>query len=103
MNSATWIAIYLPIFILFVIIIPMQYTAQKAHFLRYTKKKGRKMTNEIIKKYIGSKVRLSTGSYGINVEGKITGLTENWLEVETKKGTELINCEYIQNIKILTK
>jgi len=103
LESGTWIAIYLPIFVLFVIIIPMQYTAPKSDFLKHARKKGKKMTNEIIKKYIGSKVRLSTGSYGISVEGKITGLTENWLEVETKKGTELINCEYIQNIKIMQK
>lgn len=103
MNSATWIAIYLPIFILFVVIIPLQYAAQRSDVLRRSRKKGKTMTNEIIKKYIGSKVRLSTVSYGINIEGKIIQLVENWIEVETKKGTELINSEYIQNIKILTK
>ncbi len=28
------------------------------------------------------------------------GVNENWIEVETKKGKELINAEFIQSIKI---
>ena len=58
------------------------------------------MTNEVIKKYIGKNCRISTGSFGTNVIGKIIDVNENWIEVETKKGNELINAEFVQSIKI---
>ena len=58
------------------------------------------MTNEVIKKYIGKNCRISTGSFGVNVIGKIIDVNENWIEIETKKGNELINIEFIQSIKI---
>ncbi len=58
------------------------------------------MTNEIIKKYIGKNCKISTGPYGTNVTGKIIEINENWIEVETKKGSELINAEFIQSIKV---
>ncbi len=58
------------------------------------------MTNEVIKKYINKNCKISTGSFGTNVAGKIIDVNENWIEVETKKGNELINAEFIQSIKI---
>jgi len=58
------------------------------------------MTNEVIKKYIGKNCKISSGSLGINVVGTIIDVNENWIEVETKKGQELINADYIQSIKI---
>jgi hypothetical protein len=42
---------------------------------------------------------ISTGTFGVNVVGKIMNVNENWIEVETKKGNELINLEFIQRIK----
>jgi len=33
-------------------------------------------------------------------KGKIINVNENWIEVETKKGIELINAEFVQSIKI---
>jgi len=59
------------------------------------------MTNELIKKYIGKNCRISTGSFGTNSVGKIIEVNENWIEVETKKGVEIINAEFIQSIKVL--
>jgi len=58
------------------------------------------MTNEVIKKNIGKNCRISTGSFGTNVIGKIIDVNENWIEIETKKGIELINAEFVQSIKI---
>ncbi len=58
------------------------------------------MTNELIKKYIGKKCSISTGDFGTNATGKIIDINENWIEVETKKGKELINAEFVQSIKI---
>ncbi|KJR44933.1 hypothetical protein UF75_4697 [Desulfosporosinus sp. I2] len=59
------------------------------------------MTNELIKRYIGKSCLISTGSFGTNVKGKIIDVNENWFEVETKKGSELINAEFIQSIKFV--
>lgn len=58
------------------------------------------MTNDVIKKYIGKDCKISTGSFGTNVTGKIINVNENWIEVETKKGVEIINAEFVQSIKI---
>lgn len=58
------------------------------------------MTNDVIKKYIGKNCKISTGSFGTNVTGKIINVNENWIEVETKRGVEIINAEFVQSIKI---
>jgi hypothetical protein len=74
---------------------------QKSIIFKIKKKKGLIiMTNEVIKKYVGRNCRISTGSFGTNVIGKIIDVNENWIEIETKKGNELINAEFIQSIKI---
>jgi hypothetical protein len=74
------------------------------HKLIIKKNKKRKgvisMTNEVIKKYVGRNCKISTGSLGTNVQGKIIDVNENWIEVETKKGIEIINAEFIQSIKV---
>ncbi|MFT5871152.1 MAG: hypothetical protein ACI8WT_000050 [Clostridium sp.] len=91
----------MPLFILFLIILPQQRTIQKSIILKNKKRKGLMiMTNEVIKKYIGKKCRISTGSFGTTVIGIILDVNENWIEVETKKGNELINAEFVQSIKI---
>lgn len=88
-------------FILFFVILPQQRALRKTVGLKIKKRKGVKvMTNELIKKYIGKVCQISTGTFGVNITGKITDINENWIEVETKKGNELINAEFIQNIKI---
>lgn len=58
------------------------------------------MINEIVKKYMGKKCYISTGTFGTNVEGTIVEVNEKWIEIETKKGKELINAEFVQRIKI---
>ena len=82
-------------------ILPQQRQIQKSIILKNNKRKGLiTMTNEVIKKYIGKNCRISTGSFGTNVIGKIIDVNENWIEVQTKKGNELINAEFVQSIKI---
>ena len=102
MNAGSWVAIYLPLFIIFMIVLPQQRAAYKAVIFKSRKRKGVvEMTNELIKRYIGKSCLISTGSFGTNVKGKIIDVNENWLEVETKKGSELINAEFIQSIKLV--
>lgn len=92
----------MPLSILFFIIFPQQREMKKLISLKMKKRKGAIiMTNEIIKKNIGNNCKIFTGSFGINVIGKIIDVNENWIEIETKKGSELINADFIQSIKIL--
>jgi predicted Ser/Thr protein kinase len=83
--------------------LPQQNATNKAVIMKM-KMKRRKgevfMTNDVIKKYIGKECKISTGSLGVNIAGKILDVNENWIEVETKKGNELINAEYVQSIKV---
>ena len=91
----------MPIFILLFVVLPQQRQMQKLVIKKFKKRKGLIiMTNDVIKKYIGRNCRISTGSLGTNVAGKIIEVNENWIEVETKKGIEVINAEFIQSIKI---
>jgi len=101
LSSSAWIAIYVPLFIIFFIVIPQQRQIQKALLAKMKKRRGViAMTNEVIKKYIGKNCKISSGSFGTNVVGKIIEVNENWLEVETNKGKELINVDFVQSIKI---
>ena len=81
-------------FIVLFIILPLQREKQRSITLKI-KKKGL-----IIKKYIGKNCKISTGPYGTNLVGTIVEINENWIEVETKKGIQLINAEFVQSIKI---
>lgn len=95
------IAIYLPLFILLFVILNER-RIQKLAYIKIKKRRGViKMTYELIKKYIGENCIIGTLSLGSQVKGKITEINENWLEVETKKGNQLVNIEFIQSIKIL--
>ena len=103
MEPAVWISIYLPIFIIFFIIIPNQKKIMNdvLRKVKKRKKEGRLVTNKLIKKYIGKKCKVYSGSFGTNVKGKLNELEDNWLEVKTSKGIELVNIDFIQNIKVL--
>jgi len=101
LSSAIFVSIYMPMFILLFVIIPRKREIEKAVVLKIKKRKGViVMTNEVIKKYIGKNCRISTGSFGTNVVGIILDVNENWLEVETRRGKELINADFIQSIKV---
>jgi hypothetical protein len=58
------------------------------------------MSNEIIMNYKGKNCKIYTGPFGTNIVGKITAVNENWIEVETKKGKEVVNADFVSNIKI---
>lgn len=91
----------MPILIIIIIVIPQQQSAQKTVLMNIKNRKGViTMTNEMIKKYIGLKCKISTGTYGTNVVGTILEVNENWIEVQTYKGKELINADFVQNIKV---
>ncbi len=101
MYSSIWVAVYMPLFVTFFLLLSQQNQIKKLAILKNRKRKGLiNMTNEVIKKYIGKNCKISTGSFGTTVKGKIIEVNENWIEVQTKNGNELINADYIQSVKI---
>lgn len=58
------------------------------------------MTNELIKNYIGKECKIITSNAPLGYKGRIVDVKENWLEFDTRKGIELINIDFIYNIKI---
>lgn len=57
--------------------------------------------NELIKKYVGKKCDIDNGLRGELLIGKIVEMNDNWIEVDTKKGKELVNSTFIKSIKIM--
>lgn len=99
MDSATWVAIYLPIFLILFVILPAGQQIHRRVLLKNNRKRGgRIMPNELLKKYIGSRCVVSTGSFGDSVAGVIRTVEENWIEVETNKGLRLVNADYVTKI-----
>lgn len=56
------------------------------------------MTNELIEKLIGKVCTITTGSFGTAVVGKVISVTDNWIEIETKKRSQLINADFVVGI-----
>ncbi len=99
MNGTT-LAIYLPILIAIMMAIQDQEEKQRITLWKIKKRRGIiRMNGDLVKKYIGMDCRISTGSLGTNVVGRIVDVEENWIEVETKKGNELINLDFVQHIR----
>lgn len=69
------------------------------------KKRGHiEMTNELIKSFIGKFCNIYTGSFGTSYQKvTIVDVVDNWIKVDNKGKIDLLNTDYIQNIKILTE
>jgi len=111
MDAASYIAIYLPIFILlFIVIMDIKVSnrvslknSRKRLCKKYACAEGElyKMNNEIITALIGKTCTITTGnSFAGTIIGKITKVADNWIEVETKKCTELVNMDYVIDVKV---
>jgi len=100
MNPAIWIAIYLPIFIL-LFIIPAENRRKIGMAQKIKRKRGnQKMSNEMIKGYIGKLCNISLS--GENYQKvTITEVVDNWVKLDNKGQTNLVNADYILSIIIL--
>ncbi|MFA9398734.1 MAG: hypothetical protein ACERKV_10785 [Clostridiaceae bacterium] len=102
MNPALWVSMWLPLFIVFLGVI----SARKRNIIiakKLKREKGeRKMSNELIKNYVGYLCTISQGSFGTAYQKvRIVEVVDNWIRVEKNGKVDLINIDYIQNIKIL--
>ena len=65
---------------------------------RNKRKSGGMTMNELIKSFIGKNVILY--GYSTGVEGTVTKIEDNWIEVEDKKGKkQLVNIDYVSRIQ----
>lgn len=103
MNTGTFIALYLPLFIVFFVLFP----ANRRHRFvvrRLKKLRGENvMSNELIKSCIGKICTISTGSLGTSYSKvEIVEVVDNWIKVKGKgkSKTDLVNIDFIQSIKI---
>lgn len=102
MNPGVWIAIYLPLFVLLFVILPRRRRIMKLIMANRIKRKGLKdMTAEVIGRYVGKYCKITTGALGTTVKGTIAGVQAQWIEIETSKGKELVNSDFVQSIRIL--
>lgn len=101
LNPAIWITTYLPIFVVLFILIPSQRRIINA-IRKQRKLRGVKMSNDLIKSYIGKVCNISSGSFGSTFKKvKILEVVDNWIKVEGRGKIDLINIDFIQNIKIV--
>ena len=65
-------------------------------------KKGikRKMPTEMLRAYIGKKVTVVTAGSAMGFEGTLVRLEDNWIMLEGKKTTQIINGDSINYINI---
>lgn len=102
LNSSTWIAIYLPMIIMFVVILPRRRKIMKLIMIKVKKRRGKlTLGNDVLKRYVGERCKLVTGALGTTVKGKIIEVNDNWIEIQTKAGQELINADFVQSVKIV--
>lgn len=59
------------------------------------------MPTELIKEFIGKVCAITLFNESFGVTGKVIAIEGNWLKVEEKNGTRIINGDMIRDIKIM--
>ena len=83
MDSSSWIAIYLPLLLVFITTLSGQKIIKVRMKNIKRKKGGQKMSCELIKNYIGKECNISLGSFSTNFSKvKIIEVIDNWMKIE---------------------
>ena len=95
-------SIYVVILILF-IVIPTINNKNYMMLINFYKKRGRKakMTENLLKEFMGKVCSIGLFSVGYSVVGKIVSLENNWIKIEEKGSIRVINGDMIKDIKLL--
>ena len=101
MNPGVFIAIYLPLFMVLFVILPTN-RRHKFAVRKLKKRRGEKiMSNELLKSCVGKTCTISTGSFGSSYNNvEIVEVVDNWIKVKGKRNSDIINIDFITNIKI---
>jgi hypothetical protein len=101
MEPGTYVAVYLPIFTVFIVMIQIRKRRRRITVMHVLKRKGVfAVSIDAFKRNIGRDCQIMT-MLERKVSGKIVGVTDNWVEVVTKKDTEYINAEFIERFRLL--
>jgi len=101
MDPGTYVAIYMPIFTIFMIIMQQRKRRRRITTMHFLRGKGVLVVSiDAFKRNIGRDCQITT-MLERKVSGKIVGVTGNWIEIATKKDTEYINAEFIERFRIL--
>ena len=67
------------------------------------KRKGRirKMPTELIKEFMGKVCSISLFNESFGITGKIVALEDNWIKIEEKDTSRLVNGDMIRDIKLM--
>lgn len=94
---------YIPIIFLWIIIFAVFRENKSRNIRRIIKKRKKRGSvdmNEVFCRYIGKDCVIYLSNSSSNVmECKVTGVSDNWLTVESRDGVEIINVDYIIRIK----
>ena len=99
---------FLPLILLAIFLLYEESRRRKNAFIqkravRKRQNKGDITMNELVRNYVGKHCVISTMGSGFdgNYMGFIREIQENWLLVESKKGTDIINLDYVVRIQEL--
>lgn len=102
MNNSTLIIVFIILAIIFCYL-PLKQVRQaqliRRRKIRKTARKERNSMNELLQSYLGKDCAIYMGSMN-GVTGTITRIVDNWIEVNYKGQTKIINADYISQIDI---
>ena len=64
------------------------------------RKEKKKMSDEMVKEFIGKECFISALSGWDNISGKIVAVENGWVKVEEKKKIRIVNLDYIKDISM---
>lgn len=89
------------IILFFCIIIPRRNKLYLGIMKRKKKGETRKMPTELMKEFIGKVCAITLFNESFGITGKITTVEGNWIKVEEKDTSRLVNGDMIRDIKIM--
>lgn len=85
----------------FCIIIPRGNKLYLGILKRKKKGENRKMPTELMKEFIGKVCAITLFNESFGITGKIISIEGNWIKVEEKDTSRLVNGDMIRDIKIM--
>ena len=83
------------------IIIPRRNKILLGMIQRKRKGRIRKMPTELIKEFMGKVCSISLFNESFGITGKIVALENNWIKIEEKDTSRLVNGDMIRDIKLM--
>lgn len=98
-HISYWIIIIMVLFLC--IIIPRRNKILLGMIQRKRKGRIRKMPTELIKEFMGKVCSISLFNESFGITGKIVALENNWIKIEEKDTSRLVNGDMIRDIKLM--